>query len=467
MTNRPKGPYAGRSQWSKHVVVRTSRVCVLCLVILLCTSLAMAENQEACKAVLADRAPLLVAGTAFDPALACNALAGFIIDALTESSSRLILTPDSISVAAIFSQRDLQNQTSHRTNTSGTAAQGHAIPSVQPAGVAAGTIAAIGTRTRQETLAALSVNPAVLFLTNHATERLARLARLADVTVLLPVSAGTAEDAAVTGHPSDRLRYFGTRLRLNLTGLSAGTTVWEQAEAILRTRIAAAALALGTLERLLEAEGTDVAVCATALLENDESLGAVESACGVAFGFEPSSDTAMELRRQLAGIRRSADAQYFGLDLRLDVGDPTLGEVDNARGRSLFAGLSGGRRFGRTAGIGIRGRLGIRHAILESESRSEFAAEGGVGVEVSRSFDDGREVNIAGAVEFRHGNAPANLTERFQTDFVMLRGSISLPVTNGNSVSINVGTPLVGNVSPLFSVNFNWGLLLPEQAAGF
>ena len=141
-----------------------------------------------------------------------------------------------------------------------------------------------------------------------------------------------------------------------------------------------------------------------------------------------------------------------------------MGAIENARGRFLFAGLAAGRRFvGRGASSsGVRGRLGLRHSKLDTADKAEFAAEGGVGFELSRYIEDD-ELNISGGIEFRYGNAPANLTDQFQTDFTMLRASIVLPVTRGNSVSINVGAPIAGDVSPIFSVNFNWGLLLSDR----
>jgi hypothetical protein len=76
-------------------------------------------------------------------------------------------------------------------------------------------------------------------------------------------------------------------------------------------------------------------------------------------------------------------------------------------------------------------------------------------------LDDDSEVNVSGAVEFRRGGEGIS-ADLFQTDFTMLRGTISLPVTKANSISINVGKPITGDVSPIFSVNFNWGLLLSD-----
>lgn len=38
-----------------------------------------------------------------------------------------------------------------------------------------------------------------------------------------------------------------------------------------------------------------------------------------------------------------ADSKYFGLDLRFDSGDPTLGSKPGAAGTRLFGGLARGR----------------------------------------------------------------------------------------------------------------------------
>ena len=60
----------------------------------------------------------------------------------------------------------------------------------------------------------------------------------------------------------------------------------------------------------------------------------------MSFTFQPDLEVAAQLRQELARIRRAADANYFGADIRMDFGDPTLGAVENARGRSFFAGLA-------------------------------------------------------------------------------------------------------------------------------
>lgn len=445
----------GRGSLHRHSVLRGV---ALSLVATLATSSeALAQNEDACKAVLDARMPGHATTEQF-----CFALAGFIFTRLSGPEVPEIFKPDAARVADIFSQRDLQSRSPQSPELSGTPAQGHAVPGVQPSGVAAGTIAALGTRAGQDAIAALSVNPAVLFLAETASEQLARLSRLADVTVFIPVSGIIADTQP--GGTSDRgkLRYFGARVRLNFTGASAGSAVWAEADRLLKQRIASSAKTTTAIEDLLRTTSNPRA-CADTLLDapTDE---AVTMACGAPFGFTPDMAGARALRQALTTVRREADAKYFGADIRFDFGDPTLGDVEDARGRSIFAGLAVGRRFnGRGASTtGVRARLGLRHAKLDSSDEAEFAGEGGVGIELSR-YVASDEVNLSAAFEFRFGNAPDNLTDQFQTNFTMLRGSVSLPITTGNSLSINVGAPLSGSVSPIFSVNFNWGLLLSDQ----
>lgn len=417
---------------------------------------AAAQDMPTCASIFAERK----LGT--PPAnQACFALAVAIYTHVTTSEAAAILKAEPVRVGDVFSQRDLQNRSAQGAALAGTAAQGRAVPGVQPAGVAAGTIAAVGTDAGQDAIAALSLNPGMLFLADEATKQLARLSRFADVTLFIPVSGITqSEEDAETG----KLRYFGARLRLNFVGLSAGSTVWERADELLKKRIATAAIATAALAETLNTTKT-LRACVAALLDGGTAQAVIDS-CGAPFGFTPDLKAAAAIRDELTKIRRAADAKYLGVDVRYDVGDPTLGAVANSRGQFLFAGLAAGRNFGGSgmATAGIRARLGLRHATLDSADNAEFAAEGGAGFNLSRYVGED-ELNVEGAIEFRHGDAPSDLVDRFQTNFVMLRASIIVPVMAGNSISINVGKPLSGTVSPVFSVNFNWGLLLPGAPA--
>lgn len=280
------------------------------------------------------------------------------------------------------------------------------------------------------------------------------------MTVFVPVSGRSEDDATETDRGT--LEYYGVRLRLNVHGLAAGSTVWDRARALLLNWIGRAGRNAERV-RLALRQASDLDACVGALMADTTVSAAIAANCGSPVTLEIDVGEAEELRRELEHVRRAADAKYFGADIRFDVGDPTLGEVENAAGKFLFAGVSYGRRLrgmaGASAAYGFRSRLGVRHARLDSTDRTEFAIEGGAGFELARHIES-QEINASVGVEFRQGGAAANLIDQFQTDFVMIRGSVLLPIASGNSFSINFGRPISGNVSSMLSVNFNWGLLL-------
>jgi hypothetical protein len=370
-----------------------------------------------------------------------------------------ILKPGAVPMGAVFSQRDLQARHPQQPATGGTPAQGHAIPSVQPAGLASGTIAGVGTDAGSDALAALSVNPALLFLGDAVTRQLAQYSRFLDLTAFVPVTNPTRLTTATGG---STIKYYGARVRLNVQGVSAGNQLWADATRLLETRISRAGRNAERVRAAL-ARAPDLTECARALMASPSIPAAIAANCGGPVTIEVDLTEANDLRAAPDQVRRRADARYFGADIRVDVGDPTMGAVANASGTALFAGLSYGRRVfsgpDQTGSYGFRSRLGIRNATLDVTRDTDFAVEGGLGFELAREIDT-QEVNASVAVEFRQGNAPANLTDQFQTDFVMVRGSVIVPLTPQNSISINFGKPVSGNVSPVLSVNFNWGLLL-------
>jgi hypothetical protein len=364
--------------------------------------------------------------------------------------------------SGLFAQRDLQPRGAQQPALSGTPAQGHAIPGIQPAGVASGTIAAVGTDAGADAIAAISVNPIVLALGNQASRALAKWSRTTDLTVFVPVTNTEKEagDADTDAEATDKPKYFGVRLRFNFTGARAGSQVWDEASRLSRQWIDQSKRNVDRVLAVLAA-APNLAGCATALMAGGADA-AKPTACGAAFTFDLNRAEAEKLRDELARVRRAADAKYFGIDVRFDHGDPTLGAEENAAGTFMFAGLAAGRRLGDSGegrGAGLRARLGMRYAKLDTVSAAEYAIEGAGGFEFVRSLDD-QEINGAVGLEFRHGNAEPNLTDAFQTNFGAIRGSLIVPMTTANSLSINAAIPLWGGKSPTLSVNFNWALLL-------
>jgi hypothetical protein len=264
-----------------------------------------------------------------------------------------------------------------------------------------------------------------------------------------------------------KLRYFGARVRFNWMGVSSGSAVWVKAEELLKDRISRMAVASTRIAKLL-ADTSNVEACSTTLLDNPLDDAAITAACGGPVGFMPDMAQARRINDELVRIRRVADAKYFGADFRFDSGDPTLGSVENASGQFMFVGLAFGRRFdagdpASTATSGIRARLGVRHAKLDSQPKAEFAVEASVGYELSRRMADDNTLELSFGVEFRQTQGTSTAPEEFQADYTMFRASLTMPLLQGAGVSLNVASPITGDVSPTISVNFNWGLLLSNR----
>jgi hypothetical protein len=439
---------------------RRRRVAMLLCATAVCfaTADAGAQTMAECTKVLAAFAPGVPVG-----ADSCLTLAVMVATTspAVNAAAEAILKAGAVPIGAVFSQRDLQARHPQQAATGGTPAQGQAVPGVQPAGVAAGTIAAVGSNSGNDAIAALSINPAILFLGEEVSRQLAQYSRFLDLTMFVPVS-GITRDDTTPETANGKVKYYGARLRLNVHGISAGRTVWDRARQLLLNWISRAGRNAERI-RLVLGQAPDLNACVTSLMAASPVPAAIAGNCGSPVTLDVDLAEAEELRGELENVRLAADSKYFGADIRVDIGDPTMGAVKNAAGNFLFAGLSGGRRLGGSANgggnYGLRGRLGVRHAQLDSSDETDFAVEGGVGFELARLIES-QEINASVAIEFRQGNGPADLTDRFQTDFVMVRGSVLLPVTSGNSFSINFGAPISGDVSPILSVNFNWGLLL-------
>lgn len=408
---------------------------------------AAAQDRAAeCRQYLATAAPGVSAGDA-----PCQALATFLLAVSPRLNGAFAIAAQ----GAVLGARDFQSHEPQQAAAGGSLAQSDALPAVRPAGIAAGSIAAVGSDAGQDLVAALALNPALLFLGDAASEALARFTRFADLSVLFPVSGLDADSDGTVD-------YFGARLRMNLSGVSQGSRLWATADSLMRAWISRSGRMQAQLLRILEG-APDLGGCADALQGDPVDQAAVRATCGEAFAFEVSEADARRLRDEFARIRNAADASYFGLDLRFDFGDPTLGATAGASGAFVFGGIAFGRRLGTTsdgaASTGLRGRLGARYAALDDGGPTDLAVEGGFGFEVARRLQ-AQQVRLSGAVEFRFGDEDA-LADRLQTDFLVFRAALNVPITAANGVALAVTLPLLGDVGSVLAVNFDWGLLFP------
>jgi hypothetical protein len=169
----------------------------------------------------------------------------------------------------------------------------------------------------------------------------------------------------------------------------------------------------------------------------------------------------------MADARAEADSKYFGLDLRFDFGDPTLGAVANARATSIDVGLAWGQQFlgahPTEASIGLKARGGARYTHLSDIEGTSYAFDGGFGFEGRRPLEQGQLITASTGFEFRYGGEDG-AEEQLQTNYTVFRAALAVPLAGMTGLTLAVAAPIDGPISPALSVSFNWGLLLPKKS---
>jgi hypothetical protein len=103
----------------------------------------------------------------------------------------------------------------------------------------------------------------------------------------------------------------------------------------------------------------------------------------------------------------------------------------------------------------------MRYAELRSTHEVSYAFDGGLGLEARRPLDETTSILLTAGLEARYGG-DASSEEELQTNYTAFRATLSLPIAGATALAIAYGTPIAGKISPTFSVNFNWKLLLPK-----
>lgn len=355
--------------------------------------------------------------------------------------------------------RDVQNR-GPRASLAGSPAQAEAVPGVEPLAVSGASIALAGTDSGSRAVAAVTLNPAILFVAPGDANAMANASRIADLSLLIPLDD-------LDRNRDGTVDYVGVRLRLNLTGASAGRSVREASRAFLRAVQGEADL-VNRVQEALRRTG-NLAACANGLLDAKSSAATLTRRCDGPVDLAADPEVYREMREQVTRARREADARYLGLDLRADFGDPTLSGVVPARATALNAGLAFGRRVlplrDDGASAGFRGRAGMRYTHLPSPGPTSFGFDGAVGFELARPLDEDNLLTLSAGLELRYGGEAARETE-LQTNYTVFRFALSVPVAGGSGIAVGLSAPIDGSVSPTLTVNFNWSLLLGRRSSG-
>lgn len=394
---------------------------------------------------------------------------------LADDIATQILLLDSNPLGYQPTPRDYQPVTGQRVGAGGSLAQDEAVPSVQPLALAGAVIGAQGTEGGTSSIAGFTLNP-MMFSTSMSgdddEQRIARFSRFMDASVLLPVDGADAnKDGA--------LDYFGLRVRMNVHGLFKGGELVDEIKGMLR----GIAQRQGELsEEILEIleNAPDCEKCAEALYAGRMD----ELVCGPGRTSPQSEKLILALKKKIATLRNEMDASYYGLDLRYDAGDPSLGSTPGASGRGMFAAFAIGKTLSQTTDSksGWRVRLGLRQfdqddwtdssalnpvdssVVYEKKAGvAEFQVDGAAGLEFTKTMSS-QVLALSVGAEFRMSGSAKEMSEALQTNYLLLRVALSIPISDSNTVSVSYAKPLLGAVSQVLTVNYGWNLLLPDSA---
>ncbi|MFY0699009.1 MAG: hypothetical protein JXR11_14210 [Balneola sp.] len=371
------------------------------------------------------------------------------------------------------SPRSLQNKTAEPSGA-GLLNQNGAVPSIVPIATAGGSFATGGTDDGASTIVALTLNPSIFFADISSAEKTAESSRLGDVTIYFPTNA-------IEENSSD-LEYFGIRARFNITGISSGDKLLKSARNTFIRFTQQQNVLAENIGKLLENKtDTEKQACYDQIYNKVEGSNSCYNKIEIpAF----SQEQKKELESSLREARLKADSEYFGLDLRFDSGDPTFGNQPGADGTRLFGGLARGRTLSEKNDQNVKYhfRIGVDYFDQEDYQSittdtvmnmpvmdttmvlgsTNFSLDSAIGLEFSKLIDN-QTISFSTGLELRLAkDIPNGMDKVFQTNYMILRSSLSVPFTETNKISLNLGVPVFGEISPVFSISANWSLLLPD-----
>jgi hypothetical protein len=316
------------------------------------------------------------------------------------------------------------------TNKAGSSAQLDPVESIQPITLAGGAFTLAGTRSGTKGVGTITVNPlAILSPADDAVS-----GRLLDLSVSAPfdLDRGTGENG----------RYVSVRLRANLTAPISAAPLQERLE----TWLKAAGRYADSVEKVLQ-NAADQRGCA-------EAIARTRTVSKVACAQDVDSTDLREAREAafaaMEPARRQAEKYYFGIDARLDSGDPTASDLEGDKGTHLLGGLA----FGARIAVGNRWdwELRGRGAADYFQSRDDAAGDD---PEAVYSFDWGGALILSGllnnrskqrmafgvGLEGRHARDSVE-AELAPTNYVNLNLMALVPTTDGSDFGLAIGIPL-------------------------
>lgn len=422
-----------------------------------CSFLTAQSREDECRETLLRMKPDLVIPEGFNP---CKALAAHVQSTMNTLRLRGAPPPD-------VSPRDLQSDKDNAGQSVAAANQSDAVPALYPFALAGGSIGGTGSDGGTNALTTISLNPAIFFGNMDDPKESARLGRMMDFSVIVPLTQ-------IEELETDDLQYLGVRARINIHGAKEGGELYQRVQQQFVQVLESSHMELQQIQAMLET-APDYNTCIAQfeeVLASRADPSTISIACGEEFSVALADKHFSAFALGMEKLVKEADAKYFGLDLRADFGDPTLGAIDSARGTSLFAGIGYGfsneHKKLNTGNTNLNSRLGIRYKDMENIEATVFDIDGALGVEIAKPFQF-QQIKFGFGFEFRAGIeekteniAFDELDEALETNYLFFRTSMNVPITPSNSFAVQYGTSFWGDKPSVLAINFNWKLLLED-----
>jgi hypothetical protein len=283
--------------------------------------------------------------------------------------------------------------------------------------------------------------------------------RLLDISVTAPVQLNGTDQ---------KFRFVGVRVRTNGAALFTA----EKLHAVEKEYIKASGEFGDSVETVL-AQAPDVARCFDALVTEGR---ATPETCGATLEDAAVNKLRSTYYAKLKETRREADRYYWGLDLRLNVGQE--GPVDTGRnGVHLFGGLAAGGRIP----LGdwdleyrLRGAADYFNPRTKDAdggtTKPVFSGDWGFGLVLAGSPTadiQKQRIGFGLGLEGRH-SLHQDVTSLAPTNYVDLRAAVVVPTGNGTDLALGLRIPLRDSEierGTVVTVSGNLGLLSPEGRA--
>ena len=324
----------------------------------------------------------------------------------------------------------------------GTAAQIQAAPAIQPVPLTGGSLSFVQQEAGARVLGGISINPAALRA--ETASEYAAAARGSDLSVYLPIDL---LDESLS------LDNIGIRWRQTLRSDESATAAIDLARPAYDQLNVPEGVLIGQVTTLLS-QAVNKPACLSALKTGEATT--IEEGCGASL---PALKPYMMVDRgdlaTLQSERGDLDATQLGLELGLDIGDPTFSGAPGRQGEHLSAEVGIGRMRG---DFRLRARGGLRYSHLtEADLHTVWliAAAGGDYL-LSNNIDPsvvsmGLSGKVAGAPT---GALPSNT--------INLDVGVMVPMRSQARFGLGLSLPIYGQeTQPVLAITGDWLNLAP------